>query len=110
MMSRQGWNRASFAGLDLDFWRFWAGQAISTLGSSFSGFALPLLIFQLTGSALNLSISVAVSYVPSILYGLPVGAWVDRMNRKRVMTTVNLLLGASVASVPLMAATGHLTV
>jgi len=110
MMGRQGWDRVSFAGLDLDFWRFWAGQAISTLGSSFSGFALPLLIFQLTGSALNLSISVAVSYVPSIVFGLPVGAWVDRMNRKRVMTTVNLLLGASVASVPLMAASGHLTV
>jgi len=110
MMGRRGWNRASFAGQDLDFWRFWAGQAISTLGSSFSGFALPLLIFQLTGSALNLSISVAVSYVPSIVFGLPVGAWVDRMNRKRVMTTVNLLLGASVASVPLMAASGHLTV
>jgi len=110
MMSRRGWNRASIAGLDLDFWRFWAGQAISTLGSSFTAFALPLLIFQLTGSALNLSISVAVSYVPSILFGLPVGAWVDRMNRKRVMTTVNLLLAASVASVPLMAASGHLTV
>jgi len=109
-MNRHGWDRASIAGLDLDFWKFWAGQAISTLGSSFTGFALPLLIFQLTGSALNLSISMAVSYVPSIVFGLPVGAWVDRMNRKRVMTIVNLLLGASVASVPLMAATGQLTV
>ena len=39
-----------------DFWKFWAGQTISNLGSSFTEFALPLLIFKLTGSALNLAI------------------------------------------------------
>ena len=32
-----------------DFWKFLTGQSISTLGSSFTGFALPLLIFKLTG-------------------------------------------------------------
>ena len=41
----------------VDFWKFWAGQTISNLGSSFTDFALPLLIFKLTGSALNLAIA-----------------------------------------------------
>jgi MFS family permease len=58
------------------------GQTISTLGSSFTKFALPLLIFQLTGSSLNLALTVAASVLPYLFFGLVVGAWVDRVNRK----------------------------
>ena len=47
-----------------DFWKFLTGQTISTLGSSFTTFALPLLIFQLTGSSLNLALTVAASVLP----------------------------------------------
>ena len=32
-----------------DFWKFWVGQKISNFGSSFTLFALPLLVFKLTG-------------------------------------------------------------
>jgi MFS family permease len=103
-------DRSSFGDLSLDFWFFWTGQAISTLGSSFTVFALPLLVFRLTGSALNLSVSTAVSYLPILLFGLVVGAWVDRMDRKRVMLGANLLLALSIGSIPLADATGHLTV
>ncbi|MEO7912165.1 MAG: hypothetical protein ABIV47_21185 [Roseiflexaceae bacterium] len=42
---------------NIDFWKFWAGQKISNLGSSFTNFALLLPIFNLTGSALNLAIA-----------------------------------------------------
>jgi hypothetical protein len=35
-------------GLSGDFWKFWTGQAISNLGSSFTGFALPLSELGLT--------------------------------------------------------------
>ena len=64
-----------------DFWKFWAGQTISNLGSSFTNFALPLLIFNLTGSALNLAIASATTFLPYLLFGLPIGAWVDRVDR-----------------------------
>lgn len=102
--------RRTIADLPVDFWVFWAGQAISTLGSSFTGFAVPLLIFKLTGSAVNLSLSIAISYLPSVVLGLLVGAWVDRMNRKRLMIAVNLILTVTVASIPLAAFTGHLAI
>jgi hypothetical protein len=39
-----------------DFWKFWFGQICSNLGNAFTIFALPLLIFNLTGSALNLAL------------------------------------------------------
>ena len=62
-----------------DFWKFWAGQTISNFGSSFTEFVLPLLIFKLTGSALNLAIASATTFAPYLLFGLPIGAWVDRL-------------------------------
>src|SRR5947209_6363017 len=32
---------------NVEFWKFWTGQTISNLGSSFTQFALPLLVFKL---------------------------------------------------------------
>src|SRR5262249_32022478 len=68
-----------------DFLKFWTGETISSLGSSFTQFALSLLVFKLTGSALNLGIAFAFSFLPHLLFGLVIGAWVDRLDRKRVM-------------------------
>jgi MFS family permease len=93
-----------------DFWKFWAGQTISNLGSSFTEFALPLLIFNLTGSALNLAISSATTFLPYLLFGLPIGAWVDRMDRKRLMIVTDLLRALLLVSIPLQAALGMLSV
>jgi hypothetical protein len=59
-----------------DFGRFWLGQTISNLGSSFTFFALPLLVFKLTGSPINLGITTAAEFVPYLLFGLVIGAWV----------------------------------
>jgi MFS family permease len=73
-----------------DFWKFWTGQTISTLGSSFTSFALPLLIFKLTGSSLNLALTVTATVLPYLLFGLVIGAWVDRVNRKRLMVVTDL--------------------
>src|SRR6478672_11580671 len=90
-----------------DFWKFWAGQTISNLGSSFTNFALPLLIFRLTGSALNLAIASASTFLPYLLFGLPIGAWVDRVDRKRLMIVTDLLRALLLASIPLLAALGQ---
>jgi MFS family permease len=70
------------AGFGSDFWKFWMGQTISTLGSPFTSFALPLLIFKLTGSPLNLALTVVANVLPYLLFGLVIGAWVDRIFEK----------------------------
>jgi hypothetical protein len=56
--ARRGWV------LSGDFGRFWLGQTISNLGSSFTFFALPLLVFKLTGSPINLGVTTACEFVP----------------------------------------------
>jgi MFS family permease len=93
-----------------DFGRFWLGQTISNLGSSFTLFALPLLVFKLTGSPINLGITTACEFVPYLLFGLVIGAWVDRVDRKRLMIATDLARAAVIATIPLLAAVDGLSV
>jgi MFS family permease len=93
-----------------DFWTFFVGQTSSNLGTSFTLFALPLLVFKLTGSPLNLAITTAADMLPYLLFGLLIGAWVDRVDRKRLMILTDLTRAAVIATIPLMAVLGHLTV
>lgn len=93
-----------------DFWKFWTGQTISNLGSSFTFFALPLLVFQLTGSAVSLAVTTAAYFVPYLLFGLVIGAWVDRVDRKRMMIAVDFGRAAVIASIPAFAFVDALSV
>jgi MFS family permease len=93
-----------------DFWRFWVGETVSAFGSSFTQFAIPLLVFKLTGSAIYLAASAALFTVPHLLFGLLIGAWTDRTDRRRLMIVTDLLSAAAVGSVPIAAATGALSV
>src|SRR5690349_12569932 len=93
-----------------DFWKFWTGQTISTLGSSFTSFALPLLIYNLTGSSLNLALTVVATVLPYLFFGLVIGAWVDRVNRKQLMIVTDLARALVIASIPLAALAGFLSV
>ncbi len=98
------------AGLNGDFWKYWTGQTISNLGSSITLFALPLLVYKLTGSALNLGITTAAEFLPYLLFGLVLGAWTDRVDRKRMMIFTDLGRALVIASISLMAFSGLLTV
>ena len=93
-----------------DFWKFWTGQTISTLGSSFTSFAFPLLIFKLTGSSLNLALTVTATVLPYLLLGLVICAWIDRVNRKRMMVATDLARALVIASIPLASVQGLLSV
>jgi MFS family permease len=96
--------------LSSEFWKFWLGQTISNLGTSFTQFALPLLVFKLTGSALNLAITTAATFLPYLLFGLVIGAWVDRVDRKKLMIATDVARAAVIASIPLLASIDRLSV
>ncbi|HET7044424.1 MAG TPA: MFS transporter, partial [Gaiellaceae bacterium] len=93
-----------------DFRLFWAGQTVSQLGSAFSLLALPLLVLHLTGSARQLALATATGFLPYLLFGLPIGALVDRLNRKAIMIATDLGRALAVATVPLLATLGALHV
>lgn len=93
-----------------DFWTFWSGETISTLGSSVTSFALPLLVFKLTNSPLNLALTMAFTVLPYLLFGLAIGAWVDHTNHKRVMVFTDCARVLVIASIPLLTVLGLLSV
>lgn len=88
--------------LGADFWLFFGGQTISEFGSAFTLFALPLLVFRLTGSPTSLAFATAAGFLPYLMFGLLLGAIVDRLDRKQVMIVCDLGRALVIASVPLL--------
>lgn len=93
-----------------DFVKFWVGQTISNLGSSFTQWAVPLLVFQLTHSAVSLGVALAATFLPYLFFGLPLGAWMDRVDRKRAMILLDSLNTLVILSIPIAAQFGDLSV
>ncbi|MEW9549768.1 MFS transporter [Nonomuraea sp. NPDC050783] len=94
-----------------DFRLLWIGQSASSLGSAVTGVALPLVaVTLLDASALQVSLLTAAAWLPWLLIGLPAGAWVDRLPRRRVMLAADWASAAAFLSVPLAALAGVLTV
>jgi len=92
-------------------WRlFFASQVTSKLGSSFTGFGLPLLAFTMTGSAMGLAITTVTEVVPYLLFGLVIGAWGDRIDRRRAAIAAGLLRGLIIALIPVLWLCGSLNI
>lgn len=86
------------------------GQTISEFGSAISGFAIPWLVLQMTGSALQLGLSFAVGFIPYLLLSLPAGVWADRYDRKQLMILSDSGRMLLMLSVPIASVLGVLTV
>jgi MFS family permease len=94
-----------------DFRLLWIGESASSLGSSVTSVALPLVaVTALDASAFAVSALAAATWLPWLLIGLPAGAWVDRLSRRRVMLVADWTSMAVFLSVPIAAALGLLTI
>ena len=63
----------------------WAGQLVSMLGSGLTGFALPVWLYQRTGSAEQFGLLMFAVTVPALLLSPIAGALVDRWDRRTVL-------------------------
>lgn len=61
---------------------YFAGQAISILGSWIQQVALAWLVYRLTGSAALLGITAFCGLIPQLLVGPFAGAWIDKHDKK----------------------------
>jgi MFS family permease len=93
-----------------DFRLYFASQVVSQIGTSFTQFALPLLVFKLTGSPTNLAITTAATFVPYLLFGLVLGAVADQVDRRRMMIAVDLARAAVIVVLPILSVTDQLQV
>ncbi|MEW1820378.1 MFS transporter [Arthrobacter sp. NPDC080031] len=87
---------------------FLLSRSVSWAGNAVSAVALPILMFQETGSAAMSGLLAVCEAVPYLLFGLPVGALVDRWDQRRTMTVTSWLSAAVTATIPLAAAAGIL--
>ncbi len=95
----------------LEFRRFFLGQAISLVGDQVTLIALPLAaVLALDANAAEMGYLFAANLVPSLLFSLHAGAWVDRRgHRRRTMLVADLGRAGLLASVPIAYAAGALT-
>lgn len=92
------------------FRRVFAAAAISELGTQVSFVAIPLVaVVALGASAGDVGALSALTTVAFLVIGLPVGTWVDRLRRRGVMVTADLVRAGLLASVPVAWWLGVLT-
>jgi MFS family permease len=76
-----------------DFTALWVGATVSELGSRVTAFAMPLVAYSMTGSALWAAAAEAVFLLGMVAMLLPAGVLADRWHRLRLM---RLSLGTGV--------------
>jgi predicted MFS family arabinose efflux permease len=92
-----------------DFRLLWIGETTSTLGSSVTSIAVPLVAVQtLRASVFLVSLLTAAAWLPWLVIGLPAGAWVDRLPRRKVMLASDMIALLAFGSVPVLAWCGAL--
>jgi MFS family permease len=89
-----------------------SAYAISAIGSEITVLAIPVAAAMLLGaSALQMGLLTAAGTAPYVGFALIVGAWVDRLRRRRpLMIAADLLAASALVTVPFAWAFGVLTV
>ncbi len=93
----------SFGGLlrQHDFRLLWIGETTSQLGNAMASIAMPLVAVDvLHASNLVVASLTASIYLPWLVIGLPVGAWVDRLPARPLMLAADVLALLLYASLP----------
>lgn len=85
-----------------NFMQLWLGQSISQFGSTLSREMIPYIaILLLSATPFQMGLLGAASTLPTLLFGLLVGVWIDRLARRPVLIWANLLRAAVLLLIPL---------
>lgn len=95
--------------LGRDFRWLWGGFGVSNLADGILLAAGPLLVTSLTRDPFLISLAVFAQRVPWLLFGIPAGAIIDRVDRRRLIIGVDLARSVVVATLAVTVATGTLT-
>ncbi|MEV8106979.1 MFS transporter [Streptomyces sp. NPDC088135] len=96
---------------DRDFGRLFAATALGQLGDRIIFLALPLVaVVALNADEFQVGSLAAMTTAGSLLVGLPAGAWVDRMRKRSVMISTDLVRALVLLTIPVAWWAGFLTV
>jgi MFS family permease len=90
-----------------DFRRLWVAGLISDIGDWMLLVALPVVVYQATGSTMGTALAFLMELIPVLLVTPIAGRLADRGNRRTLLVTVSLI--QAVLLLPLLGGT-HLTI
>ena len=88
----------------------WSSQAISSLGSSMTGFALIIWVYEQQGTATSVALLSLFTYLPAILFCFIAGTLADRWDKKKVMLVCDLIAALGTVTVFTLYMTGRLQI
>lgn len=93
-----------------DFLKLWTGQSVSVFGTLITKVALPILaVLTLHADAAQVALIYAAQVAPTLAFGLFAGALADRVRRRPLLIIADVGRALTLASVPLAAMTGSLS-
>ena len=83
--------------------RYWGASTVSMFGDQISSVALPLTaVLVLRSDAAQMGFLTALTWLPSLLFALHAGAWLDRRGqRRKAMIIADLGRAAALATIPI---------
>lgn len=91
------------------FWRLFASTSLSNLSDGVLVVALPLLAASLTRDPVAVSGMAALAFLPWLLFAVPAGVLVDRVDRRAAMTGANVFRALLVGALAGLVVTGQAT-
>ncbi len=79
--------------LGKNYWRLWSATAISNLGDGISLIAYPWLASAITRDPFLIALAGLVGRLPWLLFTLPAGVITDRVERRKIIVSMDLLRG-----------------
>jgi MFS family permease len=92
------------------FNRMWASSIVSNLSDGILIAAAPLLAITLTDSTVLISAIGAMVMLPWLLFAIPIGVLVDRVDRRFILAGANATRSAVVGLLAVLIATDHVTI
>ena len=84
------------------FLLLWSSQAVSSLGTAMTEYALIVWIYRQAGTASSITLLTLCSFAPTILFRFLAGAVADRWDKKRIMLAADLFAACGTFSVYLL--------
>ncbi|MFB7076428.1 MFS transporter [Streptomyces sp. NPDC056308] len=102
---------SSYSVASTNFRRFWFGQTLSQFGARIGTLGLSVTAVELLdANTRQVGVLAAASTVCYLIIGLPAGAWVDRMLKRKTMMWAALIRSLTILVIPVLWLTGDLRI
>ena len=93
-----------------DFWRLWSVGLLVFVVRWLETMAVGVIVYQRTNSAFLVAMMTMLRLLPMGLFGIFLGTWAERIERRSTLIGVIILMGANSTALGLLVLTGHLEV